>query len=266
MIHPKPTSDWPESWKLSYSYDLLEVFGGVEDPGYSAVYRDRQHRTLRAIERFLPPGSSVIDIAAAQGNFSLTLAERGYRVTWNDLREELSAYVRAKWETGDIAFRPGNVFDLDVSEEFDGVLISEVIEHVAHPDRFLERVAGLVKPGGYVFMTTPNGEYFRNGLPRFSECTDPNRYEALQFRPNSDGHIFLLHSDEVQSLCDSSGLQLVDCSVFSTFTRRKLSFFSPLNDAVELAGACLPSKVKRSVMTQLIGVFRRPDLPAASAA
>ena len=43
---------------------------------------------MALIEKYLVPGSRIIDIAAAQGNFSLHLAEAGYRVTWNDLRDD----------------------------------------------------------------------------------------------------------------------------------------------------------------------------------
>ncbi len=43
---------------------------------------------------------------------------------------------------------------------YDVVLTSEVIEHVPHAekDRFLAQLARLVKPGGYVILTTPRGE------------------------------------------------------------------------------------------------------------
>jgi 2-polyprenyl-3-methyl-5-hydroxy-6-metoxy-1,4-benzoquinol methylase len=40
---------------------------------------------------------------------------------------------------------------------FDAVLITEVIEHVAHPDEFLAKTAALVKPHGSIVLTTPNG-------------------------------------------------------------------------------------------------------------
>ena len=83
----------------------------------------------------------MFDPAAGQGNFSLALAERGYRVTWNDLRVDLAGYVRLKHEHGEIEFAPGNAFALEFPEPFDAVLMTEVIEHVAHPDDFLAKTA-----------------------------------------------------------------------------------------------------------------------------
>ena len=206
---------WPESWKTSYIYDLEEVYGEISNPGYAYAYESRRKQTLKLLTEVLPPGSRVLDIAAAQGNFSLLMAEMGYDVTWNDLRAELIDYVRMKHETGVINFAPGNAFELDFPHLFDAVLITEVIEHVAHPDEFLAKVASLVKPGGYIVVTTPNGAYFRNALPKFSDCTDPSVFEAVQFGPNSDRHIFLLHTDEVRLFARQAGLVIEKLSLFT---------------------------------------------------
>jgi len=212
-VHAEAT--WPESWKLSYAYDLEEVYGEITHRGYAAAYRERRRHTLNLIAEVLPPGSRILDIAAAQGNFSIALAEMGYRVTWNDLRAELADYVRLKHERGDLAFAPGNAFDLAFEQPFDSVLATEIIEHVAHPDRFLVNVAALVRPGGHIVLTTPNGAYFRNRLPKFSDCPDPGVFEAGQFKPNADGHIFLLYPDELRDMSVRAGLELERLLLFT---------------------------------------------------
>ncbi len=215
MRRPPLDSTWPDSWKLSHHYDQLEQLGAAQRTGYVYTYRERWRRTLNLVRRAAPPPAKVLDVAAAQGNFSLALAELGYDVTWNDLREELAGYVRLKHERGTLHFAPGNAFELGFRECFDIVLITEVIEHVAHPDQFLAQVAQMVQPGGHVILTTPNGAYFRNPLPRFSDHPDPSSFESAQFRPDSDGHIFLLHEDEIRSLAELSGLDVVDIDIFA---------------------------------------------------
>jgi 2-polyprenyl-6-hydroxyphenyl methylase/3-demethylubiquinone-9 3-methyltransferase len=199
---------WPESWKYSYPYDLQEIYGEIKSRGYAYAYAARRQQTLLLLTEVLPPGARILDIAAAQGNFTLALAEMGYVVTWNDLREDLADYVRLKLERGNVSFAPGNAFELDFPFLFDAVLITEIIEHVAHPDEFLKKAAQLVKPEGYVVMTTPNGAYFQNKLPKFSKCPDPSIYEEIQFKPNADGHIFLLHPEEIAALAARSGLEI----------------------------------------------------------
>lgn len=64
----------------------------------------------------------------------------------------------------------------------------------------------MLKPGGRLFLSTPNGRYFVFDHPRFSECPDPSVYESVQFKPNSDGHIFLTDVDECGLLAGRAGL------------------------------------------------------------
>src|SRR5205085_3021250 len=130
---------------------------------------------------------------------------------------ELADYVRLKHEYGAVRYRPGEVFRLPRSEQYDVVLATEIIEHVAHPDEFLEKIADFAKPQGFLVLTTPNGAYFRNRLPRFSECRDPSKFEARQFEPNADGHIFLLDPEELERLAEAARLELLQLRLFSTF-------------------------------------------------
>ena len=214
----------------------------------------------------LEPGARVLDLAAAQGNFSLALAEMGYEVTWNDLRAELAEYVRLKHERGQIQFEPGNAFDLKFPPSFDAVLITEVIEHVAHPDELLRKAATFVRPGGYIVMTTPNGAYFRNGLPRFSDCADPTIYEAVQFKPDADGHIFLLHPDEIQALARQANLRVDTMNLFTNpltaghmKMERLLRVFSKRwIDRFEVAAQQLPFPLRQKTLVQIAVRFQKP--------
>ena len=139
---------WPECWKTTYPFDLAEIYdeGGIR--GHAYAYQNRFCKTLELITEVLPKGARILDVAAAQGNFSLTLAEFGYDVTWNDLRADIAGYVQLKYEHGTIAFAPGNAFEMVFPSYFYGVLITEIIEHVAYPDQFLAKCASLVRRGG----------------------------------------------------------------------------------------------------------------------
>ncbi len=261
-----PEEHWPDSWKSSFNYDLQEIYGEHINLGYSYTYTNRRKYTFDLIREVLVPGSTVLDIAAAQGNFSLALAELGYQVTWNDIRAELIDYVRSKYETGTLTFVPGNAFELEFPDLFDAVLITEVIEHVAHPDKFLRNTARLVKPGGYIIMTTPNGKYFRNDLPKFSDCRDPSIFEAVQFGPNSDSHIFLLHEEEIRSFAKSAGLQMEKFMLFNNpltsghvKLARLLKILSKdLVFTIEFASSHLPQPIANKLLAQMAVRFRVP--------
>jgi 2-polyprenyl-6-hydroxyphenyl methylase/3-demethylubiquinone-9 3-methyltransferase len=175
-------------------------------------------------------------------------------------------YVRLKHERGALEFMPGDIFRLEALPKYDVVLATEVIEHVAHPDAFLVKIARLVRPGGFVVLTTPNGEYFRNTLPRFSDTPNPERFEAIQFRPDADGHIFLLHEDEMRHFASKAGLELVSLQVFSSFltsghmgTERLLKVLPrSVVDAGERVATSFPWKIRKYLSTGVGALLQRP--------
>jgi 2-polyprenyl-6-hydroxyphenyl methylase/3-demethylubiquinone-9 3-methyltransferase len=262
-IQPEP--NWPESWKESYFYDRSEIYGEISHHGYAYAYQNRRSETLRLLTEVLPPDARILDIAAAQGNFSLALAELGFDVTWSDLRADLTDYVRLKHEHGKIEFAAGNAFELTFPSPFDAVLITEIIEHVAHPDDFLVKAAALVRPGGYIVMTTPNGGYFKNRLPKFSECADPAGFESMQFKPNADGHIFLLHTDEIAPLARRAGLEVEKIALFTNpLTAGHMKTEPVLKllprrvvQAVETISRSMPSALKKKALVQMAVRFRK---------
>lgn len=263
----QPSSDWPESWKLSFHYDRVELYGEDRRSAYAFSSRQRRQRILELVRQAAPPGARVLDVAAGQGNSTLALAELGYHVTWNDLRADLIPYVRAKHEFGEVTYAPGNVFDLHFERPFDVVLAAEVIEHVAHPDEFLHKLSQLVKADGAIVLTTPNGEYFRNPLPKFSDCPDPTQFEAVQFKPDGDGHIFLLYPDELVELARRAGLRVVHTEFYNNplttggIMTRKLLPYVPVRlvDGFERVTEAFPPRVSRRVHAAMAALLRRQD-------
>jgi 2-polyprenyl-6-hydroxyphenyl methylase/3-demethylubiquinone-9 3-methyltransferase len=260
-----PDTSWPATWRASYSYDLLEVFGETTHRGYAYAYATRRRHALELLESVAAPPARVLDVAAAQGNFSISLAERGYDVTWNDLRRELVGYVQMKHERGRLDYAPGNVFDLAFAEPFDVVLLTEIVEHVAHPDRLLAHLAGLLRPDGHIVLTTPNGAYFRNRLPRFSDCPDPSIFDGVQFGPDADGHIFLLHPDEIGALARGAGLCVRELRLYSNVltsgslgTERLLRLLPrAIVDRIEGASLRLPNPVRARLLTGMGALLQK---------
>ncbi|MES2569857.1 MAG: putative 4-mercaptohistidine N1-methyltransferase, partial [Verrucomicrobiota bacterium] len=68
----------------------------------------------------------------------------------------LTARVPEEIERGRVEFEPGDAMDLrsDLGE-FDLVLMANLIDRLTEPQRCLERLASLIRPGGRLVITSP---------------------------------------------------------------------------------------------------------------
>jgi 2-polyprenyl-3-methyl-5-hydroxy-6-metoxy-1,4-benzoquinol methylase len=84
------------------------------------------------------------------------------------------------------------------------VVMSDVIEHVSDPVEALRLAKGLLEPGGFLLVSTPNLESFW--------C------RKFQLKPTE--HLFLFSPDNLRALLERQGLQI--CHLQKTSRRRDL--------------------------------------------
>ena len=104
--------------------------------------------------RMAPRPPRICDLGCGRGWLAAELVKFG-PVTGVDLSPEGVAiaeqrYPGVAFQAADIlSWRPGGSFDLVVS--------SEVLEHVPDKQRFARTVEAILRPGGHLILTTPNG-------------------------------------------------------------------------------------------------------------
>lgn len=167
----------------------------------------RLETVVEIVRNEVRPGGRVADLASAQGNYALTLAEAGYDVTAVDLNEDFLKYARKKYTHGTFRTVQANIMEYRDPLGFDCVLLGEVIEHVAHPLELLQAAAANLKSGGILILTTPNGGQFGQKLPTFSQVTDFSAFESRQFHWGD--HLFLYTKDELTGLLSRSGFDVI---------------------------------------------------------
>ena len=153
-------------------------------------------------------GLRVLDIGCGGGILSEPLARLGARVVGADPSESNIAVAKHHAERAGLSvdYRAAAAEALVQSgEKFDVVLAMEVVEHVTDLGLFIELAAGLVAPGGLLFVATLNrtaksfalaivgAEYILRWLPRGT-----HRWEKF-VTPN-----------ELEIAIEQSGLKVVD--------------------------------------------------------
>ena len=192
-------------------------FGSGWPPSHAAFGRLRILCTLQRIRALHP--RRVLEVAAGDASLSACLRADGVAAFANDLRAESLREAAANFiNAGDITLLPGNLFDLRPSRigTFDVIAACEIIEHVAHPEEFLSHLKQFLTPDGCILLTTPNGSYFRNRLPTIVQIKDFKTLENGQFKPDADGHLFLITPRELRELAKRTGLSIAALDLFGT--------------------------------------------------
>jgi 2-polyprenyl-3-methyl-5-hydroxy-6-metoxy-1,4-benzoquinol methylase len=143
-------------------------------------YTDRNRvRFIVEVLADLPPGHArrILDLGCGRGWMAPFLARFG-AVTGVDFSPVGIEFATAHFG-GDAEFQladaSSSTLGLPENEPFDVVVCSEVIEHAPNHGALLAQIAALLRPGGVLALTTPNGllwDEFRR-QPRFQPDLQP---------------------------------------------------------------------------------------------
>lgn len=105
--------------------------------------------------RHLRPGRA-LDIACGVGYGAALLAERpDVQVLGVDVCEPAIAYARQHSGRARLEFRVADALAFEDAAGFDTIVSLETVEHVADPGLLIERLAGLLRPGGCLIASVP---------------------------------------------------------------------------------------------------------------
>jgi SAM-dependent methyltransferase len=183
-LDPRPTSETigrayqhyfthnsaPDSSSLGFSGRLLRRFAngyrnyrfGTRDYPASrlGVVAAKLMPNVRAIidagMRHLPKKSArkrLLDLGCGNGSFLLRARSAGWIVVGADFDQKAVEVARGQG----LDVRLGGVEELDpIDEQFDVITLAHVIEHVPNPVGVLQACYSLLKPGGCLWIETPN--------------------------------------------------------------------------------------------------------------
>jgi ubiquinone/menaquinone biosynthesis C-methylase UbiE len=177
-FHPNgfPVFLKPAELDLSDEYrdgDPYSASEGLEK--WPAFQNRRLQMTLKVLVDALNSASSnpsILDVACGEGVITAEIKKSFSRADVWGIDYSISAIEAASMQHGDIEFAVGDAYRLPYPpESFDVAVLNNIWEHVPDPLRLLEGVKRVLKPGGYVIISTPSRYRFRNmvraclGLP-----------------------------------------------------------------------------------------------------
>jgi len=110
---------------------------------------------LDLIEQFEPLlGKKVIEVGSGSGSVLRIAAQKGATVQGIESCAEMAQYIQKHLA---MSVMHGSLEDADLPDDaFDLVLLCEVIEHLSDPLGAARQLQKCLKPGGLLFLTTPN--------------------------------------------------------------------------------------------------------------
>ena len=138
---------------------------GADDLAYFNLHERRFQEAARRVMELVRPGGEILDIGGHYLHLSSILSLLGYRVRAMDVpaHAELVFVVERAKRMGipvhvvdEGSFARGDFMSSE-TDRFDAVMFCEILEHITfNPIAFWRRVHELLRPGGIIYLTTPN--------------------------------------------------------------------------------------------------------------
>lgn len=150
-------------------------------------YSENAAFTYRDLFKFPPKmfaNASLIDFGAGTGENTISLALWGADCTLVEMNEKALAIARKVFERyakgGKHSFIQSSIFDYESPIKYDIVHCRGVLSHTANKEGAFKKIAGFLKPGGFLIFGDPNkAGGFQNMLQRFAVYRHADSWDEM---------------------------------------------------------------------------------------
>lgn len=201
-MSPRPSADVLADYYAhseNYAYWAKHIFPRSEASRRDKIHKPWLARVVDYCDRYAVPRGTLVEVGPGFGTFASVATEsRSFkRVVGIEPTPEMAATCRV---------RGVEVIQCrieDVSEEIgsaDVVVAFEVIEHLFEPARFVAQCARLIRPGGLLVLSCPNGLGF-----------DIAVLGSMALAVDAE-HVNLFNPTSLSGLLESSGFEVLEAS------------------------------------------------------
>jgi 2-polyprenyl-3-methyl-5-hydroxy-6-metoxy-1,4-benzoquinol methylase len=175
---------------------IARGYSEAEDRDYALEDSSRSinaHLALHTLKRFVA-GGRLLDVGASTGYF-LNAARLDFETCGIEPSRWAAEYARSRLG---LDVREGSLDEVELpAASFDVITLNDVIEHLTDPLGALRRLHALLKPGGLLYLVTPNVRSLSARLLR-------GRWWGL--RP---AHLYYFAPDTLTAMLGKAGLEVV---------------------------------------------------------
>jgi 2-polyprenyl-6-hydroxyphenyl methylase/3-demethylubiquinone-9 3-methyltransferase len=106
--------------------------------------------------KFVTPGARVVECGSGQGDIVAAAEERGYEAVGFEISDVAISIARRRHGTCEYIRHSAEVIPWPFPDQSADLVVSfEVIEHLVAPNQLLKGAFQVLRPGGYLAVTTP---------------------------------------------------------------------------------------------------------------
>jgi 2-polyprenyl-3-methyl-5-hydroxy-6-metoxy-1,4-benzoquinol methylase len=185
-----------------------DYFDSAVDVGYRDYARQARRRRREAwfLDRWLrrhPPRGPVLEVGCALGFLLAALRDKGHEVAGIDVSRFAAGYATKRLG---LDVRAATLDEAAFAEgTFACVVQKDLLEHVVDPQRHLRETCRILRPGGWLWVVTPNGEANLRPLEAAAR-----RAPARDVLPLVDqSHLSFFAPEHLRRLFDACGFEVV---------------------------------------------------------
>ncbi|MEK7462353.1 MAG: class I SAM-dependent methyltransferase [Patescibacteria group bacterium] len=199
--NPRPTAELLENFyasSVNYAYWNEVIFPASEAKRREKIFAPRVDLVIELCKTYAPQASSLLEVGAGFGTFCEEMISRKVfsKIVAIEPGADLASTCRSRGI--EVIELPIEQVEFKEEERFDVIVNFEVIEHLFSPKDFIASCRKIVKVGGLLIITCPNGEGF--DVLTMGTVSDTVDHEHLNYlNPESLGDLMKKSGFEVVS-------------------------------------------------------------------
>lgn len=169
---------------------MIERLDFGEQTPYNAVEATIHLNRYSMVKSFCE-GKRILDAACGEGYGSYFLKKWGAKEVFGlDVDADTVKKAEHIFGSPEVKFQCHTVEELPFSDYyFDMVVSFETIEHLDHPEKFLQEIQRVLKPGGMIVLSCPNDPYYYKMEEGYKNPFHKRQYTYFEFKELTERYL-----------------------------------------------------------------------------